>query len=628
MQTSLRRTVTKAVTIGLFSLLIASFALWGVGDIFRDTGSGQAVIQVGDQEVGQAEFQRSFQREFNRVRQQIGGQLDMETARQLGLVDQIVRQTVTRLLFDQKARDLGLVVSDEQVVERIRQQDSFRTAGQFNRQLFEQTLRQSGLSEARYVELLKSDIDRQHLATAAAGALQVPQTMAEALYRYRNERRIADYLVVRNDSFEIPAPDRETLKQYHEQNSSQFMAPAYRSLTVLHLDPQQLMDEVAVSEDELRQAFEANKDRYGSPETRELRQLVLDSKEQAEQARALLSEGRSFAAVAEEITGRAPADLGENRRNELLEPLREAAFSAEEGAITQPVQSPLGWHLVKVDKINAGNTPDFAAVKDELRADLAMDKAVDSLVDLANTVDDQLASGATIAEAAQQVGFDVREIEQISRQGNGPDGEPVENIPQSGDFLQTAFETEQGQQSLLKETDEGGYYVLRVDGITPEQVRPFDDVQDQVLSAWRADQRAQEAQKTAEHIAGKISEGGATLAQFADDRGLSVQTTQPLTRGDNRQAGPVGRALAGQLFGIEVGGAVTAGVQEGVAVAQLKEVQAADPAENPDAVAQLRERARQGLRSDVLASFANALRNRYDVQVNQQLLDQILNRSS
>ncbi|MBK1668363.1 hypothetical protein CKO28_09985 [Rhodovibrio sodomensis] len=627
MQTSLRRTFTKAVTIALFSLLIASFALWGVGDIFRDTGRGQAVIQVGDQEVGQAEFQRSFQREFNRVRQQIGGQLDMQTARQLGLVDQIVRQTVTRLLFDQKARDLGLLVSDEQVVERIRQQGAFRTAGQFNRQLFEQTLRQSGLSEARYVELLKSAIDRQHLATAVSGALKVPETMVEALYRYRNERRVADYLVVRNDSFTIPAPDTETLKQYHEQHSNQFMAPEYRSLTVLHLDPQQLTDEVAVSEQELRAAYENNKDRYGSPETRQLRQIVLDSKEQAEQARALLSEGRSFAAVAQQITGHAPADLGEMRRNQLLEPLREAAFSAEQGAVTEPIQSPLGWHLVKVDKVNAGKTPDFEAVKDELRADLAMDKAVDSLVELANTVDDHLASGASIAEAARQVGFEVRKIEQISRQGNAPDGEPVEGIPQSGDFLETAFETEQGQRSLLKETDEGGYYVLRVDGVTPEQVRPFEQVRDQVLSAWRADQRAQQAQKTAKHIASKISEG-ATLAQFADDRGLSVQTTQPLTRGDNRQAGPVGRALAGKLFGIEVGGAVTAGVQNGVAVAQLKQVQAANPAENPDAVAQLRDQVRQGLRSDVLAEFANALRTRYDVQVNQQLLNQILNRSS
>ncbi|MBK1697835.1 SurA N-terminal domain-containing protein [Rhodovibrio salinarum] len=627
MQTSFRRTFTKAVTIVLFSLLIASFALWGVGDIFRDTGGSQTVIKVGDQEVGQAEFQRSFQREFNRVRQQIGGQLDMQTARQLGLVDQIVRQTVTRLLFDQKARDLGLVVSDDQVVQRIRQQEAFRTAGQFNRQLFEQTLRQSGLSEARYVDLLKSDIDRQHLATAAAGALQMPQAMAEALYRYRNERRIADYLVVRNDSFEIPDPDSATLQQYYEDNSSQFMAPAYRALTVLHLDPEALANEVAVGEDELREAFENNRDRFGQPETRELRQIVLDSQDAAEQARAMLSEGRSFAAVAQELTGSAPADLGENRRNQLLDALRKPAFSTDEGAVTEPIESPLGWHLVKVDTVNAGKTPDFEEVKDRLRADLVRDKAVDRLVEMANTVDDQLASGATIAEAAQQVGFEVRKIDAISRQGNAPDGEPVAEIPQSGDFLQTAFETAQGEQSLLQETDNGGYYVLRVDGVTPEQARPLDEVRDQVLSAWRADQRAQEAQKTAEHIADRLDEG-ATLAQFADDRGLSVQTTQPLTRGDNRQAGPVGRALAGQLFGIEVGGATTAGVQNGVAVAQLKEVQSANPGDDPEAVAQLRERARQGLRSDVLASFANALRNHYDVQVNQQLLDRIINRSS
>jgi peptidyl-prolyl cis-trans isomerase D len=451
--------------------------------------------------------------------------------------------------------------------------------------------------------------------------------MATALYRYRNERRVADYLLVRNESFEIQSPDTETLKPYYDKNSGQFMAPAYRSLTVLHLDPKQLVPEVAVSEDELRAAFEANKDRYGTPETRALRQIVLDSEAQAERARAMLSEGRSFAAVADDMLGRDPADLGENRRSELLEPLRGPAFSAEEGAVTQPIESRLGWHLVKVDQVDPGKTPNFAEVKNELRADLAMDKAVDRLVDLANTVDDQLASGASITEAAREIGFDVRKIEQISRQGNAPDGEPVEDIPQSGDFLETAFETEQGQTSLLKETDAGGYYVLRVDGVTPEQVRPFDEVRDQVLRAWRADQRAQQAQKTAEHIAEKLSEG-ATLAQFADDRGLSVETTQPLTRGDNRQAGPVGRALAGRLFGVAQGGAVTAGVQGGVAVAQLKEIQAADPAENPEALAELRDRLRQGMRSDVLASFANALRNRYDVQINQQLLDQILNRTS
>jgi peptidyl-prolyl cis-trans isomerase D len=625
--TSIRRTVTKAVTLVLFGLLIASFALWGIGDIFRSTPGANAVIQVGEQEVSQVEFQRAFQREFNRVRQRVGGQLDMETARQLGIVDQIVRQTVTRLLFDQKARDLGLAVSDDQVVQRIRQQDAFRSAGTFNRQLFEQALRRSGLTEERYVQLVKSDIDREHLASAATGGLTVPQSMAEALYRYRNEVRIADYLVIPNDSFQVDDPEDETLKSYYEDNSQAYMAPAYRKLTVLHLDPGELTDEVAVSEEELRETYESRRDQLGRPETRELRQIVLDSEDAAETARAMLAEGQSFAAVAREVTGSAPAELGENRRGELLEALREPAFDLAEGAVSQPIQSPLGWHLVKVDAVNEADTPSFAEVSDRLRKELARDKAIDSLVQMANSVDDALAGGASIEEAAQQVGFDVRTIPQVSRQGNAPDGEPVENLPQAEDFLETAFTTEQGQQSLLRETDEGGYYVLRVDGVTPEQVRPFESVRDRVERDWKADQRAQQAEETAKHIAGRIQEGG-KLAGFAEDRGLQVRTTQPLTRGENRQASAAGRALAEKLFGLEVAGATTASVQAGSVVAQLKEVRSANPAENPQAVEQLRQRTRQGLTSDVLAQFANALRNSYEVQVNQQALDRILDQTS
>jgi peptidyl-prolyl cis-trans isomerase D len=365
----------------------------------------------------------------------------------------------------------------------------------------------------------------------------------------------------------------------------------------------------------------------GSPETRELRQIVLDSEDAAETARAMLAEGQSFAAVAREVTGSAPAELGENRRGELLEALREPAFDLAEGAVSQPIQSPLGWHLVKVDAVNEADTPSFAEVSDRLRKELARDKAIDSLVQMANSVDDALAGGASIEEAAQQVGFDVRTIPQVSRQGNAPDGEPVENLPQAEDFLETAFTTEQGQQSLLRETDEGGYYVLRVDGVTPEQVRPFESVRDRVERDWKADQRAQQAEETAKHIAGRIQEGG-KLAGFAEDRGLQVRTTQPLTRGENRQASAAGRALAEKLFGLEVAGATTASVQAGSVVAQLKEVRSANPAENPQAVEQLRQRTRQGLTSDVLAQFANALRNSYEVQVNQQALDRILDQTS
>lgn len=625
MQTKPRRLVAKIFTGVLFSLLIASFALWGIGDIFRSGAGGDAVIQVGEQEVGQQEFARTFQREFNRVRQQIGGDLDLETARQLGLVDQIVRQTVTRMLFDQKAREMGLRVSDEQVVQRLRQQEAFQSAGSFNRQLFEQTLRQSGLSENRYIELLRSDIDRQHLAFAATGGLQVPGGLAEALYRYQNEQRIADFVTLPPDSFQVAEPDEATLREYYDANSQAFMAPEYRELTLIHMQAQDLIEEVSVSEQALREAYESRQGEFGQPGRREVRQVVFDTREQAQKAVALVNEGRTFEAVTEELTGRAPVDLGTNTRDELLPALVEPTFQLAEGAVSQPIESSLGWHVVQVTGVQEGKTPSFDEVRDQIRQDLAMDQAVDSLVQLANTLDDELAGGATLEEAASTVGMPVRRIEQISREGNAPNGEPVQDLPQKDEFLPVAFQTQQGQQSLLTETPQGGYFVLRVDSVTPSQVRPFEEVRDQVLSEYRADQRAQKAEAAAEEMA-KAVDGGAALAELAGQRGLQVAQTQPLTRSGNQQASPEGRAVASQLFEIEPGQAVTSGVQNGVVVARLSEVRPAQPEENQDAVVNLREQTRQGMRSDVLAQFADALRNRYDVRVNQTALDQILNR--
>jgi peptidyl-prolyl cis-trans isomerase D len=620
-----RRLVTKIATGILFALLIASFALWGIGDIFRGGASGSAVIQVGDQEVDDQEFARTFQREFNRVRQQIGGDFDLETARQLGLVDQIVRQTVTRLLFDQMAGDMGLRVSDQQVVERLRQQDAFRTAGTFNRQLFEQTLRSSGLTEQRYVELLRSDINRQHLAFAATGGLQVPQGLAESLYRYRNERRVADYVTLRNDQFEAPEPDTATLREFHDSNGQLFQAPEYRELTVVHMQPSDLLDEVSVSDEEVREAFETRQSDFAQPERRRVRQIVFDTRAQAQQAMDLLSEGRTLDAVAEQMLGRAPADLGLNSRQGLLPALREPAFALEQGQVSQPIESALGWHVVKVTEVLDGENPELSEVRDQIRQDLAMDKAVDSLVQLANTLDDELAGGATLEEAASAVGMDVREIDQISREGRTPAGERVQNLPQDGEFLSTAFETPEGERSLLRETTQGGYFLVRVDSVTPAQVRPFDEVRARVAEEWRADQRAQAAEAAAQEMAQAIDDG-TPLAELARSRGLEPSRTPALQRSGNQQAGAAARALAGPLFDVAVGDAATAGVQGGVAVARLAEVQPAQPEQNPDAVAAVRQETRQRMRSDVLAQFADALRARYEVRVNQAQLDRVLNR--
>lgn len=622
--TKIRRTLARWVVGLLFALLIASFALWGIGDIFRGGRQATTVIEVGDREIDQAEFSRLFRREMRRLREAFGGDLTLEQARRLGLVDQVVQQTITRALFDQQAKTMGLVVADSQVAAYIRSQEAFQNAaGQFDRALFERVMRSAGLSESRFVELVRNDIDRQRLARAATSGIAVPDAMAEAAYRYREERRAAETVrIAYSEVGGVPEPTEANLRTYYEEHAEAFMAPEYRAITLAQLRPEDLAAEIRVSEEELRQAYEERRGELGSKERRHLRQVLVDDRETAQRILDRMRQGRSLAAAAEAVTGGAPIDLGTMTREEMLPELAEPAFALAEGETGGPLQSSLGWHLIQVVDVQAGSTPSFEEARDELRSDIAMRRAVDRLISMANRLDDTLAGGASIEDAAAELGLKVREIPAIDRDGRNRDGEPVAGVPPNEEFLPVVFRTASGEQSLVEETSAGGYYVLRVDGVTPPQRRPFEKVRREVRERWLADQRRQRARELGERIVRGVNEAGRDFGELAREQGLEVTASEAVTR--TGRDSPMPPQLAGRLFDIDKGEAVSVALQDGVAVARLSEIRKAEPRADPDGLARVRESLRRSLESDMLAAFADALRETYGVRVNRRQLDSIL----
>ena len=169
----------------------------------------------------------------------------------------------------------------------------------------------------------------------------------------------------------------------------------------------------------------------------------------------------------------------------------------------------------------------------------------------------------------------------------------------------------------------GGYFVLRVDGVIPSQLRPFEEVRETVRERWLAARREEQARARAEQIVQGVNQAGRDFDALAREAGLSVSTTDPVTR--SAEGGQMPAALAGALFDLSVGETV-ASAQDGVVVAQLVEVREADPQNNPEALAQVRRSLRQGLQGDILTQFANALRQQYGVRVNRTQLDNALAR--
>ncbi len=603
----------------LFFFLILSFAAWGIGDIFRLETQGGPVIEVGDAQIGREAVVEQFDALIRSMQPAFGNRLDRDLARQIGLLDRAVEQLVGDALLAEEARALDIRASDDRVREAIQSDPVFRGAdGRFDRSRFERLLAAAGMSEQGFVEGLRRDLAAGQLTGAVSGGAKVPPILTEALYRHRNERRIGEAALVEIAGADIPAPQEQVLTDWHAARADQFQAPEYRALTLVALSSEALAKDTAIGEEELTEEFEARKDRLGRPERRDLLQVVVADQATALRIGELMQGGGALAAAAREAGAPAPVELGLIERNRLPAAVADAVFAAPEGSVTQPVQSPLGWHVVQVRKIEPGHAPSFEEVKEELRRELALHQAADRIADLANQYEDALAGGASLEEAAAQIGFEPRKIAAVDASGRAPDGTGVEGL--DARILAAAFATEAGTESPLGESEDGGYFMVRVDGVTPPQPRPFDEVRAEVLGAWLEEERRRRAEEAANALAEKVR-AGADFAAAAGEAGSALKTTAPLGRG-GQAAGDAAlpQEATGRLFELKPDeiGVVAAG--DGFVVLRVREVIAAVPAADPDGMKSMEAELSRALAGDLVASYQGALRRRHPVEIDRDAL--------
>ena len=626
MLNTIRRRAGSWVVKALLLLLVASFAIWGIGDVFYGGGQNPTVATVGESEISSVELSEAFNQRLNNLQRRLGNTIDREQAIQLGVMQAALQDLIARRLMDLRAQDMGLRVSQDTLLEEITGNPMFRTAGQFDRSLFDQVLMANGMSEEGYLAALRQDLAREMLTGSLTGPLSAPEPLVDTLYRYRNEQRRGRFLLVDPASItDLPQPTDEQLATFLEEHEDRFTAPEYRRITFVTLAPEDLLDEVAISDEQVEAAYQERLAQYRTPERRTVEQLLATEKATIEQAAGRVAEGASFEAVAAEIEGITSDRFDELARGDLPAGLEEAVFALGEGEIGRPVESAFGWHLFRVSDVQPETTTPLAEVRDELQRELALAEASERLPSLANQLDDELAAGTELEEAARAVGLEAGTLAAIDAQGQNPEGTRPDALPSLPEFLPVVFETPAGETSLLEETATGSYFVVQVDEITPHRVKSLDEARDQVAEAWRAEQRQQLARERAEALLGRAQES-ASLDQLAGEQGVSVQPIGPVKRTGEGAGQGIDRALVRALFAAEPGKVadevVPAG--DGSALVALDEVIAADPVADPDAVEQLRAELRTDMQGDVLAQLEAKLREDYPVEIHAAALNRVI----
>jgi peptidyl-prolyl cis-trans isomerase D len=621
---AIRSKAGSFVVKALFALLILTFGIWGIGDIFRTGSSDTVVATVGDHSIRADELQTAMRRALEQLSARFGGSIDMQQAKQLGLPDQTLTQLVERSLVDQEVARLKLDISDDLIRGVIIGNPSFRGSdGHFNRALFEATLAANHLTEDQYVALLRRDIPRNDLLQAVTGGGVAPQSMVDLLYQYRNEKRTADIVSLPNASVtDVGQPSDAELQSFYDSHKDLFRTPEYRSFTLASLTPSDIAKDIEISEAKLKEEYDQRQDELQLPERRDVEQILAPSEEKAKEVEQALADGKDWREVATTVAGQAPdtIDLGLLKREEMPTALADVAFELPLDKPSEPIKSSLGWHILRVVKIEAPVSQSFDQVKSKLEAELTHQEAVDRIYKVANKVDDALAAGASIADAAAKFGLTTTSVAAVDVSGQDPEGKPVALPVLSRDVVKLGFATGEGQTGRVTETPEGAIFVLRTEKIIPSVVKPLDEVKEKAVGLWQDDKRKEMASRQAEELAATVKPG-TRLAVIAAEKGLKASSPAPFTRRAGQDAS-VPAALLGKLFSAKPGEVVTASDATGSYVAQLDEVKIPEDV-SKTVTADLSRELDSDQRADLAEEFTQALRARIPVDIHRNVVDRL-----
>ncbi len=614
----------KIIMATVMGVLIVSFGVWGIADIFR--GFGQSTLaKIGHTEISAEQFRQIYNDKLQQLSRQFGRPLTMEQARAFGLDRQVLQQTIAEAALDEQARRMGLGESDAEVMRMIYSDPNFKgISGTFEPARFQSMIRQFGYSEQRYlVEQRRVALRRQIAGTISAG-LEPPKVLIDALTRFQNEQRSVEYIKLdAAQAGTIDPPSPETLAAFFDDHKTQFRAPEYRKLSFVVINPEEIGKWTEISDEDAKKAFELRRDKLGTPERREVSQMVFPNAEEALAARGRITSGLSFDDLAKERKLNASdVELGMIAKSAIIDPaVAEAAFSLPSGEVSQPVKGQFGVALVKIGKIEPGVTPVFESYAAQLKKEIATERARAKVAELHNKMEDERGGGSSVVEAAQKLGLTAVTIDAVDRSGRMPNGQLVTNIPRGLDVVSQAFSSDVGVDNDPIQFA-GGYVWYDVLGITPSRERTLDEVKDQVEARWRDDQISTKLRAKATEMVGKL-EHGATMAEEAAAAGSKVETAANFRRDASPPGVPTGVVTAAFRTAKDgVGQTPGAGGSEWI-VFRVTDISVPPVDAASDDVKKLQETLVRGLTDEQLAQYVTKLESEIGTTINQAAFAQV-----
>lgn len=619
--------VIKGVFFALLVLATAGLVLTDVGGFFRGGVGSNDVAKVGDETITIVEFDRTARRALARLN------MTPQQAYQMGYMDQLLNSEIQRSLFKQIADDQGVKVSRDEVAKQIDSMISPMVQdGQDKQQVLNDVLRGQGFTENEFVSNVSAEAASGILRKALENKfIGQNDALAIDLYNYQKEARDIEFLTfVNTDVTDIEEPSDEQLEQLYESMKPSFSIPENRDITVGVLNIDSLEKTIEITDEQIKAIYDEEIESYKVPEQRIFRQAIVSEQQQAQEILQAVKDGSSLKEAVKKVTDDEIGFIDDQafEKDGLPEDISNIVFVDAEASANktyEPIQSPLGWHVLQLVEINPPRTKPFTEVKDGLRQELLANELADQRYDLIAEVEDLLASGAGLDEVKNTVPFEQIEFEGVTSQGAfASTHHPLDQFGEDQQIItDLAFEFYEGETSPITELSDDRLVFVKINKVNPRSFKPFEDLKDDLKSRWIKDQQRLNNQNNVSDLLNTAVTEGKTLKQLSEETNKNIKTMDNIDRSGTLSLPLTSKSLP-IIFNSDANELIIFDIENGYAIGHITSIDFPDsPEEAKQDITNIKDNLEKTSPNESLGVYFENMRDDYSVKVNNSVLDRV-----
>ena len=506
----------------LLAAIILVFIPWGVQRYTSQRSS--RVADVNGTIITLSDYRNAYNGLLEQVRQSFGNNLNDELIEALQLKKRALDQLVDRVIMLQAAEKLKIQVSDEELARTIRSIGAFQTAGVFDNQRYLGILSRTRLSPETFEEQQRESMIIDKLQGFIAGNIKVSDVEARQWYQWNNAEVDLDYVLIEPGQFKNIEPTADEVRDYFERHKENYKTDPEIKVRYLVLRPEDFAARVTVTEKDIREYYESNPEKFEEPKTVQARHILIkvaenatpeeveSARKRAEDVLKMAKEGQDFATLARKYsegpTKAKGGELGTFRREAMVKPFADKAFSMEAGEISEPVRTRFGWHIIKVEKVNPAKTLTLDEAREDIRKKLKAERSKNLAYDEAEAVYDATFEGQNLDDIAKNRNLKISETKHFTEKN------PPKDIKDAAKFASIAFGLPLNEVSDVQEFSDG-YYLMEVVDKVPSKIPELDAVTEQVKKDVIKEKQDARALEEAKRFLAELNNGQpfATVSQ-------------------------------------------------------------------------------------------------------------------